>query len=151
MASQRSRRPAGDFTGRQAEQIAREKEPELRARAGEITTINQPPTTTVLDEGAIVDVTNASQPRVKQITDDDVSEDERMEIEAHRRRGSDVVEVGAIEVGERTRLMRVSEPVNPTIGFGPNGANDYDFVPGVLYKVPEVVYDHLDAIGYVYH
>lgn len=150
MASQRSRRPAGDFTGRQAERIAREKEPELLARAGQITTVNPAPTT-VLDEGAIVDVTNASHPRVQQVTDDDITEDERLEIEANRRRGNDVVEVGAIEVGERTRLMRVSEPCNPTIGFGPAGANDYNFVPGVLYKVPEVVYDHLDDIGYVYH
>lgn len=147
MASQRSRRPAGDFTGRQAEQIAREKEPELRARAGEITTINSPGTTTVLDEDAIVDVTNPAQPQVKRVTDDDLSADEKAEIEANRRRGNDVVEVGSIEVSERTRLMRVSEPCNPTIGFG----NDFDFVPGVLYKVSEVVYDHLDAIGYVYH
>jgi hypothetical protein len=151
VTSQRSRRPAGDHTGRQSERLAREAEPELQRRSGEITTVNPAPGTMTIDENAIVDVTNPHQPAVRRITDDDVSEDERREVESHRRRGNDVVEVQSIEVGERTRLMRVSEPCNPTIGFGPNGPNDFNFEPGLLYRVPEVVYDHLDAVGYVYH
>lgn len=150
MASQRSRRPAGDVTGRNAERLAAQAQDELQARAGSITTVNGPPEVLV-DEDIMVDVTNSQQPQVKRATDDDISEDERREIASTRRRGADVVEVGGIEVGEVTRLMRVNEKIDPVIGWGPAGPNEYHFEPGVLYKVPEVVFDHLDDIGYVYH
>jgi len=149
--SGRSRRPVGDLTGRQSEELAAKASDQLAERSGQITTVNPSPEPITIDDGALVDLTNPSQPRVQRIGDDDLSDDEQREIESQRRRGAEVVEVGAIEVSERTRLMRVSEKIDPVIGFGPNGTNEYHFEPGVLYKVPEVVYDHLDDIGFVYH
>lgn len=145
--ARRSTRPAGDVTGRNAERLAAEAEEQQEARTGLTTTGLHRGLTTVEEEGVLVDVTDAANPRKISITDDDVTEDERYEVERTRALGGDVVDVGAVEVSERTRLMRVSEKISPTIGFG----NDYSFEPGKVYRVPEVVYLHLDDIGYVYH
>lgn len=146
----RSRRPAGDHTGRQAEQLTAQAQEELAQRAGKITTVNGP-AEVIVDDDALIDVTNAQQPVVKSMTDSDVTDDEKREMARTRAQGGEVVEVGGVEVGERTRLMRVAEKIDPVIGWGPSGPNEYHFEPGKLYKVPEVVYDHLDEIGYVYH
>lgn len=44
--------------------------------------------------------------------------------------------------------MRVNDTLeNMTYGVG----NYFDFEPGVTYKVPVDLYDHLDALGYVWH
>lgn len=144
--TRRSNRPAGDTTGRNAERLAAQAETEIAERSGSISTARGAPSV-VEDDGVLVDVTDASNPRRVNLTDDDISADERWEIERTRAAGGEVVEVGAVEVSDRTRLMRVAERINPTIGFG----NDYEFEPGKVYRVPEVVYFHLDDIGYVYH
>lgn len=144
--NRRSNRPAGDVTGRNAERLAAQAENELAERAGSISTARGGPAV-VEDDSVLVDVTDASNPRQVSLTDGDINEDERWEIERTRAAGGEVVEVGSVEVSDRTRLMRVSEKINPTVGFG----NDYEFEPGKVYRVPEVVYLHLDDIGYVYH
>lgn len=147
----RSKRSPGDHTGRQSEALAREAA--RRADQGAISTTQGPlgGEEIIVDERSMVDLTNPSQPVVRTLDDDDLEADDRAEIERQARMGNTVVEVGGVQVTEQTRLMRVAEACNPTIGFGPNGPFDYEFVPGPLYKVPAVVYDHLDACGYVYH
>jgi hypothetical protein len=148
----RSRRPVGDVTGRRSEELAAAAQQQLAERQGQISTANGPGEI-VVDDDHLVDLTNPQQPTIHPLTPADLTEDERREIEYAKAAGEEVEVIGGagIEVADTYRLMRVAEKCDPTIGFGVNGPNEYHFEPGKRYKVPTVVYDHLDSIGMVYH
>jgi hypothetical protein len=115
----------GDLTGRTKAALVKEHAEELKQREGEISLMNA----AAAEEKANTVV------EVKPKQPDPVVET--------------VVEVAdAIEVETPMREFRVNTSLeNMTYGHG----NHYDFEEGVRYKAPKALYDHLDALGYIWH
>jgi hypothetical protein len=125
MAARNAARP-GDLTGRTKAALAKENAEALKAREGEISLMNA--AAAEEKENTVVEV----KPR-------DLSAP----------LAPAPVEVAdAIEVETPMREFRVNTTLeNMTYGHG----NHYDFEEGVRYKAPKALYDHLDALGYVWH
>jgi hypothetical protein len=115
----------GDLTGRNKAALAKEHAEELKARENEI---------------ALISAQAAAE------RDDTVHEVKPRQPETVV---DTVVEVAdTIEVETPMREFRVNTSLeNMTFGHG----NHFDFEEGVRYKAPKPLYDHLDALGYIWH
>ncbi|MFE4681526.1 hypothetical protein ACFRNJ_11910 [Streptomyces sp. NPDC056721] len=115
----------GDLTGRTKAALAKEHAEDLKARENEISLMNA---AAAAERDETVHEVKPRQPESAVDT---------------------VVEVAdAIEVETPMREFRVNTSLeNMTYGIG----NHFDFEEGVRYKAPKALYDHLDALGYIWH
>lgn len=122
-ASTRSRKKAGDFTGRQAENLAAEAAQEKTERAKEMAMMTAEAEREV--EETVQDMT--VQPSAPTIVDE-------------------VVEVGVV-LADDSIVVRMAETVeNMTFGHG----NHYHLEAGRKYKLPRAVAERLQSLGLLY-
>jgi hypothetical protein len=119
-----TRRRPGDHTGRIKEQLAKEREAELREAATRMSVVTE------LPEGAISEVD---------------------EIEVANTDDLDAKPPTLVDDAEPSLMtMRVSDKVEQ-MTFGNDSKKQWNFEPGFTYRVPTPIYRHLDEKGYVYH
>lgn len=126
MTSRNSGARPQDFTGRKKAELAEQHAAEVKART-DLAMMNQAAEAEILDE--VVDTTAPKPAPV------DPGPTELLEVD------------GVQVVQDATRVIRLREDCDPTIGAG----NHYNFKAMVPYKVPKHVADHLEEVGLVYH
>ncbi|MFE9525246.1 hypothetical protein [Streptomyces sp. NPDC006631] len=116
----------GDLTGRNKAALAKEHAEELKQRENEISLMNAAAAAERDDTVHDVvprDTAPAPAPAPIEVAD-------------------------AVDVETPMREFRVNTSLeNMTFGHG----NHYDFEEGVRYRAPKALYDHLDALGYIWH
>lgn len=120
-------RPANDFTGRKAEDLARQEAAALEEREHELTTASGLQHMEFEESDEIEDLTegpNGVEVPEPELLDEDM-----------------------VEVGDVNRIIRTNVDVETTIGYG----NLYKFKAGRKYNVPSHVYVYLEERGLVYH
>lgn len=142
------RQRPGDFTGTQKAQLAKQHAEEVAKREGELSIMNQ--AELEARESQVVDYSEGTTPLI--LDDEQTLEQANAELAAQRLGGAtdelilDDEAVGTRPAPQRTIMVNdVLESV--TIGAG----NHYSFEPGVKYRVPAHIADHLEEKGYVYH
>lgn len=128
-----SSKPANDYTGRMAEQLAQEHEAELREREKEMSMATP---TNLLDQyedidGEVVDLTDGPNGAV-------------VEPEVAFEHSSEMLQE---EVGEAFHIIRTNETFSCTIGVH----NNWAFEAGRKYKVPTHVWVYLEERGLIRH
>lgn len=119
----RTTKKAGDFTGRQAQQVAAAAAEEKKQRDAEIAMMTKAEQEEF--ENSVTDVTNPQKPQVV----------------------DEVLEVG-VETADDSVVIRVAEDIdNMTFGY----RNNYTFKAGGKYKVPKGVANRLESLGLVWH
>lgn len=131
----RSSKPAGDHTGRQTEQLLRERTEELDKAAERMTMTQQ--LEQEYNDNTVIDYTDPEHPVELDIAVavPEFDEDESIE----------VVEEAGTEIKVKKRTVRITETCSPTIGYG----NKYEFIAGRKYTLPVWVVEHLDEKGLV--
>jgi hypothetical protein len=150
----RTQSTRGDQTGRTREHQAREAADDLRERQQEISMINQ--VQDLNDDLGVYDPESnelLEGPEVAVVEEIIYAEDDEAVIDTLAPRAVEAIPLEveemeeSIEVQEATRIIRIAEDCEPTIGYG----NNYDFKAGRRYRVPAHVARHLEEKGLVYH